>query len=105
MPTPIQLDILLPIGAFLLAAFSYALRHVRSRELPYPPGPKRIPIIGNLIDMPSKEEWVTYKKWSAQYGRAPQPFLSLPSSASCDLNRLRFRRCARRRPWHAYDYR
>ncbi|KAH9039868.1 cytochrome P450, partial [Lactarius pseudohatsudake] len=36
--------------------------------LPYPPGPKRIPIIGNLLDMPSREEWVTYKKWSDQYG-------------------------------------
>ena len=71
MPTPIRLDVLLPFAAFLLAAFSYALLHVRSRGLPYPPGPKRIPIIGNLIDMPSKEAWVTYKKWSAQYGRAP----------------------------------
>ncbi|KAH9044125.1 cytochrome P450 [Lactarius hengduanensis] len=68
MPTPIQLDVLLPVAAFLLAAFSYTtIRRVRSR-LPYPPGPKRIPIIGNLLDMPSREEWVTYKKWSDQYG-------------------------------------
>ncbi|KAH8980773.1 cytochrome P450 [Lactarius hatsudake] len=70
MTTPIQLDVLLPVAAFLLAAFSYTIRRVLSsyRGLPYPPGPKRIPIIGNLLDMPSHEEWVTYKKWSDQYG-------------------------------------
>ncbi|KAH9067504.1 cytochrome P450 [Lactarius vividus] len=69
MPPPIQLDVLLPVAA-LLAAFLYTIRHVRSnyRGLPYPPGPKRIPIIGNLLNMPSREEWVTYKMWSDQYG-------------------------------------
>ncbi|KAI9449573.1 cytochrome P450 [Lactarius psammicola] len=68
MPIPIQLDVLLPVAAFLLAAFSYAMHRMRSRGLPYPPGPKRIPIIGNLLDMPSHEEWVTYEKWSDQFG-------------------------------------
>ncbi|KAF8258558.1 hypothetical protein EI94DRAFT_1512743, partial [Lactarius quietus] len=63
----IQLDVLLPVTAFLLAVFSYTLRYVRSGRLPYPPGPKRIPIIGNLLDIPSNEEWVTYKKWTDQY--------------------------------------
>lgn len=72
MSTPIQLNVLLPVSALFLAAFTYTLHHVRSRGLPYPPGPKRIPIIGNLIDIPSQEEWVTYKKWSVQYGRVPK---------------------------------
>ena len=105
MPTPIQLDVLLPVAAFLLAALSYTIRRVRSSGLPYPPGPKRIPIIGNLFDMPSHEEWVTYKKWSDEYGKAPQPFRSLSSGASCDLNHLRFRRCTRRCSWHAHGHR
>ena len=82
MPTSIQLDVLLPVAAFLLAAFSYTMRRVRSRELPYPPGPKRIPIIGNLFDMPSRDEWVTYKRWSDQYGTASQSFRSLSSGTS-----------------------
>jgi hypothetical protein len=77
MPTLIQLDVLLPVSAIVLAAFTYTLRHARSRGLPYPPGPKRLPIIGNLLDMPSHEEWVTYKNWSDQYGRALQSFLWL----------------------------
>jgi hypothetical protein len=69
MSMPIQLNVLLPVSAFLLAAFAYALRYLRPMRLPYPPGPKRVPIIGNLLDMPSHEEWVTYKNWSDQYGR------------------------------------
>lgn len=101
----IQLDILLPASAFFVAV-AYILRHVRSKGLPFPPGPKRIPIIGNLIDMPSHEEWKTYKNWSDQYGREPRPFLFLSSSASCDFNHhLRFRRRTYRRSWNAYYHR
>jgi hypothetical protein len=38
------------------------------RRLPYPPGPKRLPVVGNLFSMPSQEEWITYKKWSEESG-------------------------------------
>jgi hypothetical protein len=36
-------------------------------RLPYPPGPKGLPIIGNLWDIPSENECVTYAKWSREY--------------------------------------
>ncbi|KAH9056869.1 cytochrome P450 [Lactarius vividus] len=36
-------------------------------RLPYPPGPKRLPIIGNLFNIPSQEAWVTYRKWSEEF--------------------------------------
>ncbi len=42
--------------------------YARKRRLPYPPGPKRLPVVGNLFSMPSQEEWVTYKKWSEELG-------------------------------------
>ena len=38
------------------------------KQLPYPPGPKRLPIAGNLFNMPSEEEWITYRKWSDEFG-------------------------------------
>jgi hypothetical protein len=35
---------------------------------PYPPGPKPLPIIGNLLDIPSTSAWLTYTLWRKQYG-------------------------------------
>ncbi|KZV72776.1 cytochrome P450 [Peniophora sp. CONT] len=38
------------------------------RGLPLPPGPPGIPILGNLLDIPSSYEWVTYLDWGTKYG-------------------------------------
>jgi len=35
---------------------------------PKPPGPKGLPIIGNLLDLPSTHEWRTFSKWGDVYG-------------------------------------
>lgn len=38
------------------------------RNAPFPPGPKGLPLAGNLLDMPSEKEWLTFAKWGEIYG-------------------------------------
>jgi hypothetical protein len=36
---------------------------------PLPPGPKPLPLLGNLLSMPSKRVWLAYAAWGKQYGK------------------------------------
>jgi hypothetical protein len=58
-----------PLG-ILAILFSWTLFvwYSDKKRSPYPPGPKRLPIVGNLFSMPSDQEWVTYRKWSNEFG-------------------------------------
>ncbi|KAF8240485.1 cytochrome P450 [Tricholoma matsutake] len=64
-----QYDLLASGLSFVLALLFYLKR--RSDEsidrLPLPPGPKKLPLIGNLLDMPKAFEWVTYHKWCKEF--------------------------------------
>ncbi|KAN0135789.1 Cytochrome P450 [Lactarius tabidus] len=42
--------------------------HRRRRGLPYPPGPKPWPIIGNLLESPKHSQWITYTEMSKKHG-------------------------------------
>ncbi|KZP29735.1 cytochrome P450, partial [Athelia psychrophila] len=48
----------------LLVALYVGLSSKRSK---HPPGPRGLPLIGNLLDMPTNDEWLQYRKWSEEF--------------------------------------
>jgi hypothetical protein len=53
----------------IVATLAWAFfKQTRRHDLPYPPGPKRLPLIGNLLDFPTEQEWLVYRNWNEQYG-------------------------------------
>ncbi|KAJ7828242.1 cytochrome P450 [Mycena olivaceomarginata] len=49
----------------VLLVCRYALR--TQSNLPLPPGPRKLPLLGNLLDMPSSLAWERYMQWSKTY--------------------------------------
>ncbi|KAJ7036666.1 cytochrome P450, partial [Mycena alexandri] len=46
----------------------FALRWRRDgSRLPLPPGPPQLPLVGNLLDMPSDRQWEKYLEWSQKF--------------------------------------
>lgn len=58
---------ILPL-VFVVAAF-LAIRIYRRRgRLPYPPGPRPLPLVGNLFDIPKEFSWLSYAQLSKKHG-------------------------------------
>lgn len=49
----------------LVSALGY--RHRRGR-LPYPPGPRGLPLIGHFLTFPKNFVWLTFTEWGQKYG-------------------------------------
>ncbi|TFK43282.1 cytochrome P450 [Crucibulum laeve] len=59
MAITIALDIL-----FIVFGLFVVWRLSRSKfPAPLPPGPRGFPLIGNVFDMPSEQEWLTFTRW------------------------------------------
>ncbi|KAJ7146856.1 cytochrome P450 [Mycena epipterygia] len=52
-----------------LAIILYSLHRmlVTRSKLPLPPGPRKLPIVGNIFDLTPGFEWETFKDWSREY--------------------------------------
>ncbi len=60
------------VDVFAVLLFLTAVRAIRDHQrrggLPYPPGPRPLPILGNILDIPKKFSWLAYSKLSKKYG-------------------------------------
>ena len=53
----------------------YIIKQVLTNKQPasFPPGPKGLPLVGNIADMPSVKPWLTFAQWGQKYGKC-SPF-------------------------------
>jgi hypothetical protein len=75
-PTRSILDLIM-LGSFLACflvliagrlSWQYVTSRLRRRGVPLPPGPRGLPLVGNVLDFPQKEEWLGYDALTKQYG-------------------------------------
>jgi hypothetical protein len=60
-------DVMMMASAFFYLLFAFQ-DHRRRKGLPYPPGPKPWPIIGNLLNTPKQTPWIAYRDMSKKHG-------------------------------------
>ncbi|KAL4064159.1 cytochrome P450 [Scleroderma yunnanense] len=58
------IDISLAVVAIYLVKQISASWH----PAPFPPGPKPLPLIGNMLDIPSIGSWLTFSEWATKFG-------------------------------------
>ncbi|TFK23525.1 cytochrome P450 [Coprinopsis marcescibilis] len=58
--------------SLLLALLFFGCSGKRERKFqkegfPLPPGPAKLPVFGNALDLPPKKPWITYARWAKEY--------------------------------------
>lgn len=75
---------LLDVALLGLALFLLSRVFKVKRPAPFPPGPKGLPIVGNVLDMPRSHEWITFSEWANKWGNT----LVILSPLSIDVKDL-----------------
>ncbi|KIO33202.1 hypothetical protein M407DRAFT_18055 [Tulasnella calospora MUT 4182] len=71
-------------GITLVVLLFLDRRRTSRRALPYPPGPRSLPLIGNLLDMPPSKFPLTWSKYGEKYG--PLTWLAVPGQNFLVIN-------------------
>ncbi|KAI0301728.1 cytochrome P450 [Multifurca ochricompacta] len=70
------LDLVVLLSSII--AFQAVRDYRRRGGVPYPPGPRPLPVLGNLLHIPKEHSWLTYTQYSKKYGTSESLFL-MPS--------------------------
>ena len=70
-------DKLVILFSFGLGLIVYLYSKTKHSSLPLPPGPKKLPFLGNLFDLPKSHEWLKYAEWCKQFSAylASHPYI------------------------------
>lgn len=47
----------------------HRVRRKNSSNLSFPPGPKGLPVLGNLLDLNGSQPWISFTQWASTRGR------------------------------------
>lgn len=63
---PVELVVSMAVVLYLL---SVARWRARARGRPLPPGPRRLPIVGNMFNMPRSRQWLAFRDLGHDLGK------------------------------------
>ncbi|KAK0446303.1 cytochrome P450, partial [Armillaria borealis] len=72
------------LATFLVFGVLLLYRRLSLNRRHLPPGPKGLPLIGNLWNVPTEYPWLTYAQWAATYGDIL--YLDTPGNPTVVLN-------------------